>query len=105
MKNVKPTKVVAEVNPGCAKCQEQEKPPACTACARKAARKVPAIWNYSQAKRAASHFLGLGARVWQKNQGKNEISVGFELSPGRKVLGTGSSFQEAVENAVIRYGA
>ena len=105
MNTVKPlnSKVIHNnPNPGCSKCETAM----CATCPKNAIKDVPEVANYSRAKRAALALLGPKARIWRGDIGPDGtmkdplVMVGFEMNPGRLVLGFGDTFQEALEAAV-----
>ena len=98
------SKPVAPINPTCKACEKKAAKDGlvvnCTGCKTKVVRDVPGVENYSQTKRAALALLGPKARVWSGEPQRPPVSIGFEVNPGRHVIGFGDTFQEALEKAV-----
>lgn len=111
--SAKPSKVVTVINdnPACRTCEmdaHKEGNPItadsarCKACPNGKIRDVPTVENYSQTKRVALRLLGDKARVWHSAV-QTQVQVGFDLNPGRKVLGDAPTFQGALEKAVAAH--
>lgn len=58
------------------------------------------VMNYSQCKRAANKLLGPNARVWHGKGTEATVMVGYEMNPGRNILGSGKNYKDALEMAV-----